>query len=75
MLTCLYVVLFAILNFVTIDGVNLSTWNLFGMKAIGYTRMAALAVFLSLSVLLFICMFRLFHRKAQKMEAYSSAGK
>jgi len=70
-LTVIFIVLIAVLTFATIDGVNLNSWNLFGMGEIGFKTMAGLSMFFSLSVFLFFCLYRLFVRKAQKMEAYN----
>jgi hypothetical protein len=63
-LTVLYIALMCVLAFAKIDGVNINAWNLFGMKDIGFGRMAVFSFVFSLSVFVFICFYRLFVRKA-----------
>ena len=71
-LTLLYFVLISFLANVKINGVDLASWYLFGMKEIGFVKMSILSIVFSITFYVYLVLVRLFIRKAKKMEAFES---
>ena len=71
-LTVFYWVLIAIVTLFEIDGVAVAEWNVWGLTMIGVLPMTILSILVVVSFFLGFSLYRLFVRKAKRMEDYHS---
>ena len=71
-MTAFYIVLIAIVTLVEIEGVELAELVLWGITKVGVVQTTGLSIFLVVTFFLGYSLFRLFIRKAKRMEDYHS---